>query len=93
MDLTTLILASTNIVETLLRKMNWAISLGPFTIEGPLVGEKSKTEIDERIAKISVAKTYLQEGLRAIDELESEAAVNKEELNQILNQLSNIRNV
>ncbi len=58
--------------------LNLSISLDTFTAR----------PIDERIAKIDIARANLQDALSALKELSSEAERNKEELNQALQRLN-----
>jgi chromosome segregation ATPase len=52
--------------------------------------EETKGSIDERIAKIDLAKANLLEGLRAIDELKTSAETNKKEAENAIEQINRL---
>jgi len=64
-------------------------SLGNFNIS---LGKETEKNIDERIAKIDVARNNLMEGIKAIDELKIEAEQNKQQVSDAINKLSELEN-
>jgi len=71
----------TEIVNQILKKLRIIVDDSGIRIT-------TKTNIDERIAKISEAQRSLIDGLRAIDELKIEAEENKEEIERALAQIA-----
>ena len=57
-------------------------------IYGIKLKPENKTSIDERLAKIDIAKTNLSEALKAIDEIKTEAESNKKESENTVRKLA-----
>lgn len=71
----------TEVVNRVLKKLRIIVDDGGIRIT-------TKTNIDERIARISEAQKSLIDGLRAIDELKIEAEENKAEIERALVQIA-----
>jgi hypothetical protein len=84
----------TRVIESILRVWSaplFGISIDKGKVSLAFLGIESPTEsIDQRLARLEVAKLNLQEAIGAVDELKHEAEANKRELQSALAQLQTI---